>query len=1151
MALEADDNSSQPLPFDYNTIDIQELRLSVIGNGEVKLLLRNHPQFLQWLQQQLDRAHNRLAESSQLAATDIYAMHDLTVIMWLLYLVDRHSGEPEETLRLGECVALLAKTINHLLGKGRSSFEVYMQEPDTPAARSLKDCVSYSLYVMLSFENSLNCLEKVVSVERLWWFVNELVSGAQHTLACEPCMVAGLRLIPFLLDHGLQAQDASAKNDVVSMLNTVFEGLRVRLVSCSYRNGDLDLGGTEHEDLSRLDGAGNSIKHILENELNMTAITALLVAAAQVLLFLETKAEYGPAALAKVYTFKNNGIFSALLSLYGPGNADLLNIALLNISRVYLSRLAKEKVSDEATNATFEYLFPRISWILKSNQVFSDTLPKYIRRPIAVLSDLCLSYPEVCLRIKNSNTDMRVMSYLKLLFTSSQGFRYLFNLKLQSAGGKELVDFTSGNHTMQTPYVGSEDTQMDSIADHVLLLSVYTASSEELRRRVTDYEIKATTPNFLCFLVCEVVENYQFLSLQLLLNLSLFRELQKLPQNSPETRQKWLWFSQNLGHLLFLFEHPIYTNTFYLLRSLSRGVTNQKTFYVDCNSIRSTYDHFSGSTYRATVEKAPQGFLALVSQKYDLSSHLGSCEAFLSSLLSFIINHKAIGYALSFFSLAKDGHGAQVDIVRKSFTSLTTLVLACLANFCLDFSTFRKLILQNERFLKALSKMFNRSLREKKDFIKEGYHELVEDLWHEISYELLQVQIGIFQIVQNLLYNETEENRRAVWEHIPLTVVFEKSLYGVSVARKADVELHELLLKLKVISFAIMRNLTLSSTFFCRSISHIYLKYVLWQEGSLHRVPPTWNEYLLENLLAHDLFLDVERCESVEDAVAKDDAYFLNLLQVAEYHGLFVAISFLEDNRHINTPDFKESDFPSDGLLKYWKRILQVRMLHEFEAKHAGIGNDINNFSVKLVDAKFAIVWNLINILYEEKDHRQGQDDGGMFPALHSGSQMDVVTRVDANVDEDVVMADEGQEAFMTVQEKAHRLLEFGFKEVLADVIYQMSIPWKKYLNSGKFGLLPRFENTNSNDFLQKAKTAYRQILASGNGIPPEQVIMKFEGSDDKLATGMLDSIILYHPEERSCEHLERPNEDPFRSEGDDNDGNDDDDGDDEETWLR
>lgn len=1149
MALEAEEHPQQPLPFDYGAIDIQELRLSVIGNAEVKLLLRNHPQFLHWLQQQLERAHDRLAASSEMSDEGICGMHDLTVIMWLLYLVDRPSGEPEETQQLGECVAILAKTIDHFLGKGSKSFYEYMQAPESPAARALKDTVSYTLYVMLSFENSLNSLSNYVSVKRLWWFVNELVSGAQQTSACEPCMVAGLRLIPFLLDHGLRAQDASAKNDVVAMLNTVFAGLRAGLDCSSFpcTDNEEDISGIANDE-GREALNSKKVKHILESELNMAATTALLVAAAQVLSFLETKADYGPAALAKIYTYKNRSLFTALFSLYGPGNTDLLNISLLNISRVYLSRLAKEKLSDEATiNATFEYLFPRISWILKNNRVYSDSLPKYIRRPIAVLSDLCLSYPEVCLRIKNSNTDLRVLSYLKLLFSSSAGFKYLFDLKLQSAGGKDLVDFTSSNNTLQTSYVGAEDTQMDSIADHVLLLSVYTSSSEELRRRVTDYEIKAATPSFLCFLVCEVVENYQFLSLQLLLNLAFFRELQKLPQNTPESEQKWRWFSQNLGHLLFLFEHPVYTNTFYLLRSLSRGVTNQKTFYVDCNSIRSTYDHFSGSTHRAAAEKASQNFLALVSQKYDLSSHLGSYEAFLSSLLSFVISHKAISYALSFFCLAKDGNDALVENVRKSFASLTTLVLACLANFCLDFSTFRKLILQNERFLKALSRMFNRSLRRKNDHIREGNRPLVENLWHEILYEQLQIQIGIFQIVQNLLYNETEENRRAVWAHIPLTVVFEKSLYGVSVLRSSDPELHELLLKLKVISFAIMRNLTLSSTFFCRSISHIYLKYVLWQEEPRYLVPPTWNEYLLENLLAHDLFLDVERCGSVDEAVGKDDAYYLNLLQVPEYHGLFVAISFLEDNRHINTPDFTQSDFPSDGLLKYWKRILQVRMLHEYEAKHAGTENDINNFSVKLVDAKFAIVWNLINILYEEEDHRRAHNNGGVFPGRRSSSSMDVV----ADPVRDVAMTEEGQEVYMTVQEKAHRLLEFGFKEVLADVITQMSIPWKKYLNSGKFGLLPRFENANSNDFLQKAKTAYQQILAAGNGISPDQVVMKFEGADDKLTTGMLDSIILYHSAEASCEHLGRPNEDPFRSDDENENDNDDNDEEDEETWLR
>lgn len=1082
MPLQTDQIQTKQLETDFDAIGIQELRFSLIGNSELKLQLRQSLQFLRWLQDQLQTSASRFCGCAEIREIDIVGMHDLVVVLWLVSLVEGKSDVNGNVHALGDCVGILARVVDFTLGSGSGAFDKYLTSLESLLARALKDCITYLLNIMLSFQNYLGQLTKYVSAAQLWSFLSRLVGRLERygNSGCESCMIASLKLVPLLLEQNNAVSEILEPDLVETMLFSVFNRLKIKLEhSCSEKFSALFQ--TCQAASPEVNLLGSSTKFMLGGNLDLNSITALLVAAAQILNFLENSLDHGINLLSRAYNYKSLLFFDSLLALYGPTNTELLNIALLNVSRIYLSCLAKEKLSDELTiTQNFEYLFPRINWILKNNASSNVHLPKYVRRPISVLSDLCLSYPEACLRIKNSNTDIRVLTDLKKLFSSLKGFKYLHNLKIQSEHEKKIVDLVGAQTLISAAYQVSEDTQMEDISSCILLLSVYTSSNEECRRRVTDFGAKvagSSAPNFLCLLVCEVVENFEFLTLQLFLNVAFFRELQSMPDNE-DSLQKWNWFSQNLSCLMYLIQHPIYTNTFYLLRTLSRSVSTVKTFFVDCNSIKSTYEFFSTPTPLNLSEKPNASFYNTIAQKYDASSRLDSCETFLSCLMSFISHHKSLGYALSLFSMADGGSDALWDRIRKELYNLTTGIFGCLANLCLDFGPYRKAILESEKFLKDLSRLFNRSLRDNSVHTMAGTQNLAEASLQEISYERIQAQIGVFQIIHNLLYNETETNRKLVWEHIPLSIVFEKSLYGISVPRNQDLELHKLLLKLKLISFGIMRNLTLNSTEFSNSISYHYKQYVLLQDNAHLHIPANWGEYLLESLLAFDLYLDINWSYNIEMALTRDDSFYLQLLNVPEYNDLFVAITYLEDNRHINITDFKASDFPSNELLSFWKRILQVRMLPEFElAVDAG---EKCNFSVKLVDAKLAIVWNLINLLFEEGNrrmHRWPATDG------RGGSNSEPQTTHDSAAAE------------MTPRDKAQRLLEFGFRELLADLIYQMSIPYKKYLNTGKFGLLRRFDNINSNDLLDKLKTAYRQIMACGNGILLEQVNMDFNGS--------------------------------------------------------
>lgn len=1116
MALEADITPNESPLFDIESINMQELRLTIIGNDELKLQLMKNRSFLLWIHQKLALTYRCLHDSNIFKEEDITAMLELIVILWLLFLVDRLLADLIDSHSLGECVAVLAKTTELILSRKIDSCSSATLPVNTAA---LKECITYSFFIMLSFENYLSALTKYVSAARLWRFPTELVSSFDKdpNLWYNSCLVAALRLVPFLLDQkGNATEQKAAEDEAAHLLNVVFQSLRNK-TDQFWADDHLidDSNGLKAEKFH-----GVPLRQILGTDLSFSATAGLLITAAQILNYFENLGEKGASVLSEEYAYKENEFFQSILGLYGPHNSDLINVALLNISRLYLSCLQKEKLSDEMIiNTAFEYLFPRINWILENNNESFDNLPKYIRRPIAVLSDLCLTYPEACMRIKNSNVDSSIMANLNELFSCSKGFKFLHNLKLQAGKEKQVVDFTSSNTLSWGYYIAASDTQMDNIADHVLLLSVYTSVMEDCRRRVTDHGTKKSgtlSPNFLCFLVCEVVENYQFLCLQLLLNQVLFREL-KASQQSEKARSTWDWLGRNLGQLLFLIQHPIYAHTFYLIRSLSRSVSSVETFFVDCNSIKSTYDYYQFSALKVSSDVTFSSVHNTLAQRYDASSRLDSTGTFLSCILSFIASQKSVGNAVTFFSSAKEGYLVVSERVRKRMYDMATVILGCIANFCLDFGPFRKLILDNDRFLKDLSKLFQRSSRDRSDLVKEERRaagEKVSLAWHEISYEQLQMQIGIFQIIQNLLYNETEENRRAVWEHIPLTIVFEKSLYGISVAREADPEVHKLLLKLKIIAFAIMRNLTVNSAFFCKYISGIYKKYVSWQDDTLCRIPPSWKDYLLENLLAFDLYVDVERGTLVDRTISYDDEFYIRLLKVPEYHGLFVAINYLEDNCHINISNFRTSDFPSDGMMRYWKRILQIKLLLELERQVCGHNSrERISFSVKLVDAKLAIVWNLINLLFEEGNRHSrvpGDDndsvtDSGQHrvrinPAgAGSGDQIELDTNS---------LNEEELEPSMPPKVRAQQLFELGFDEILVDLIYQMSVPWRRYLSSGKNSLLQRFDNINSNDLLDKLKTAYRQILVLGYGASHEQVDMDFKGVDGEgVEFSVMDSI--------------------------------------------
>lgn len=1107
------------MPFDVEQIEpdssydtvLRSLRKAIIGNADLKASLSLNNDFQWWLEGQTRSALDTLvscatkepngainrvstngdakepesAKNNHLDALE--AFHDRLELLRLLV----SSETPPE--RFSWCIPVLARFLDYL---GDTSLAAASAGSEWNV---LDRAAENTFGLLLVLANShLN----MTQAHRLFWQVitplASLSLNRNSLLAMQRSVIAGLALVPVFLETSTRAETVQVAEPLLTVT--------LQYLLAEFR--DISAGHIPPETLRPL--MPNTVPELrhLDTLSNLPLLSSMVVLAAQLLNYLN----HEKASEMEQKFFSSPEAYFCMVSLLHSNGMHLLNVAMLNLVACYLVNiLAGSEPQEQLATTIIENLFPRIIELLTVSDDVA-VFPKFLELPISILSQLCLSYPGVCSYIRNTNVDVQIMLELQKLFAGSEFLKQLHMIKLSSRGGTQLVNFNELKKVTDSSLKSgnAQAAQLELIANYLLLLSVFTSSNEEFRRRIatyTDERHDKNSVNFLSLMVFELVDNFRFLCTQMLLSYSVFGQFQKMPQDQ-QPEEFLTWFGSNVGMIVSLIDHPIYANTFYLIRSLSRSVSTLRTFFIDCSSILSPFDR---ETHQKPEDTSPTAvsLIDIISSNYDKEISFDRKGSFISSLLKILNDLNNVYRAMIYFSMNMGKGGSSEKFYTETSNSRTVILLALLANFILDFTSFRYEIVNNDTFLRDLSLLYKRSSE-----VKHAYDYSEEkplDLRNS-AYELCQVQLGVMQVIKNYLFNENEENRKYVWEFIPLSIIFEKSLYGILIPASEDYEIHRMLLQHKVIAFEILRNATASSSYFSERIKGLYLEFVAAQQqaGTCY-IPSDWNDYLVSNLLSYDLFVKVPNDkQTVEGRFFDDDEFIIRLMADPDYVRLIIGINYTEDNRFTNCSVLRKSDLPHVRLLDAWKRLLEVeltkRLRNKLEEKSP---NQTVQLANQLNEVKVSVDWILINLTWKDQELGYQIPDKVNFrlldtvraPTASNSTSIFSATNIviedsdedNDNGDEDV-RADENdtgegradaspdEDVVVTPEDRARILYKHGFANILQQLIRAMGAP---KFNGGlvALGTMERFDHLNANDLYEKSKTAHHQIILLVTGL--------------------------------------------------------------------
>lgn len=1080
-----------------------DLRLQLIGNRDLKIKVLQEPHFVNWILQELQRDLEAVERENVLqGAAFTQEFHDKVVILRILacFVADTPNLDDKvavDTLCLAGAVPLMSRLFEWAI----LVFLPALGENPAPNGADVANLT-----------NSKNNLQKVLC-DGLWIVLVFASSGS--VALTEPCYDSLYRLTTTLLicdDSNTTTLALTLKRAVVSSLNMlpfllkgapkptseIYGGpllrlclLRLHREFAQLHNHYVDGLPSHGHFLEKVSPNIIGDKKLLRHLFEMDFVTALVVATAQLLNHTKERNKALPLDLD---FFTSKEVFLCMVLLLKCDGCHLLNVATLNLIHFYLLALEDlGSASEEIIFKTYEKLFPRIVELLDSSLSQKHSIPPFLSLPVSVLSGLCLKYPRMSLHLHNTSVDTKIMKDLQTLIKCTPLFSTLFRLKVAAKEGKKLTDFTSLTKHLPGPDARGETllqlTNLEQISGYLQLLSVYSSSNDDYRRRVTRFlELKTTktlAPNFLCLMIFELMDDYRFLTQQMLLG---YDALGKVLQDASKQDQTNVlnWFGKNLGIIYTLIEHPIFTQTIYLVRSLSRSIPTLRTFFVDCNSIKSVFDVDDETTVNLNDTSAPEDIITILKARYNKEASFKRRGSFVSSLLEILglIDH--VKYAMQYFVKVQPSLTLQYAPPRKTLCVKRVILLASIANFILEFSSFRYEFVDHDSFLLDLARVFQAESLSETDI------QYTEEEEREIAYEHLREQLTVLQVAKSYLYNENEENSKILWDFIPLSLIFEKSLYGLTDYVEEDPELHSLLVQHKVLAFEIMRNLTAASAFFSEALRESYLEYVKEEsQNGNFSAPSTWHEYLLKNLLSFNLFTSDGKVHSKEEFFQSDE-FFFSLIRNSEYVRLLVGVNFVEDHRYTNMSVFKKLHFPLKAVVDIWKRILEAKLTDKLEQKLCGHNlNERVKLANQLIDVKLSIAWILINLTWRDDafgyqvpdkvsfglldtvGHRTHSDPHNEERQLFSSSNIVIEESEDDEDEDHEASRPEEEDAEMSAEDKAKVLHRYGFSHILQQIILDMSKPKFKGRGSSR---IERFDLLNANNLYEKSKTALSQI---------------------------------------------------------------------------
>lgn len=942
----------------------------------------------------------------------------------------------------------------------------------------LEDIIEYSLDILLCISNIEN---QEIDSEKLSRYITSLLivtdNAYDKTVSNSTIVTKLLRLVPLLLSNS-----KSGNSSIIILLTVLLK--RLAKVSNIIISTHFPQIGGSPESMHRLAFENENLPNI---ELNPTIIRStidsrllveLIICTAQIFSYLKendfdifmtsstNSSQRSDNDSAAVILSIN--IYLTLLMLIKYDD-KLLSLASLNLLCFYLNNLKPGgQITEVLIFKNFKKLFARIIEMLNLDTDYKSdekknmriraprsSLPMYLLLPTRILADLCSRYPPLGDEIKDSNIDYKLTKQLENYYSCNQLYKTFKVLKRNSKYGTTLVDFTVLLNIVR------DDRKL---ADLFYLLSVYVSSNEEFRSRLINHSTSAKPNVLFAQILFETIDNYHFLLTQMELSYYL---LHTKSSSSKVAKEDLPWFGKNLGIIQAFLDSNLYTNCLFLTRSLSRSVATLRTFFVECNSLKSFI----------TKEGTKDNYGGFVTNILEILRAFASSDQI----------------ATFFYNLNRNvflNRGKRIQIMNKSVT------IGILANFILDFSSFRNTVINYDCFLLNLSGIYyGGETLEKTNNIK-AENEPYEDVYQENV-----IQLNVLQVIKNYMYNETNENKKELLDYFALATIISNTTYGINSVEVAE-DIHLIKMQQKLVAFDILRNITAGSPNFNEMLVQVYEEQVA---SPTSRLPKTWLEYVTKTILGFSLF-------TVDVGSFEDDEFLSTMLMKEGYVKLVTSINYIEDHKFTMIESIRKDFFPNDELLKIWLRFLDFQVPPGFESKDLNAKIVLNN---NINEIKSSIVWIIVNLTWKYSryafnvnygtDYNSFETVGGPVRRGTTGNASGQRIFIDEGDDSETstIRINTKENDELSVLDRAKYLSEFGFGQVLTKLINQYSNDGAGPSTSNELettrirdedGMhknstnpaestaggvrrnLKRFDIQNSHDLLEKLKTANEQI---------------------------------------------------------------------------
>ena len=1104
-----------------------ELRLEIIGNKDLKFKLLNDVAFMHQL---VTSFSTNIAKLAGLANVTVHPQNSLEEQVVILRILSSFASEIDALnnegvsesigimqLALGPITQLLnhfVETMLPLLSTGdKSIFQV---------EALMGHCLD--ILIILS-----NLRHNQVDLNRAWRFLALLLIATDDThgkiINLHPSIITKLlRLIPMVLTGTMLVDNNSIMTLSVALLSRLSSGCHMIVstyLSDLYRSQD-DLYWIAFED-DHLPNVDLNVS-LVDNVTSVEILLELITACAQVMSF--SKHHHDPFLLAVRRETPLDIFLSTPLSkpvipitdvyitllLLMKIDSKKVNLIALNLLVLLLENMSVlEVLLEDTIIRNYDKLFASIVHLLDScdnsdgdeepsgsksskktsslqfNPSFDEAslsiaTPLLLTSASKVLANLCTQYPNLNNRICDTNIDYKLIYKMAYCYKQSPLLKILEALKLRSKFGTVLVDFTS---------VTVADSYLTELSHLLLLISVYTSEREEYRNRLVSFY--QTTGTSIPRVIFEIVENYHFLLKQISLLQKVLSHIVKTKNvENEEVKHHISWLGKNLGVISELANSPLYTHCLYFIRSQSRSVASLRTFFVETNSFKSFVTRDNKDTTLTgvigTVSSTSSHLTIRPRIEPDSSSIIASepslalsAGGFVTNILHIIRLYETLDLSLDFLFKVNKNKFVQEAAFRKTFMTNKATCVSLLANFILDFSSFRYKIIGYENFSSSLSIIYQNSATDSDD---------VSNLTEEDIFERSVMQLKILQVMKNFMYNEASENKQEVLNFFPLSLILQKANYGitgldsmVSLPKETkEIKLHQ-----KVVAFEILRNFTAGSPSFSKILRESYInEYLSNEKPELQALlPQNWSEFVVRNLTEASIFTQVRR----ESFNFNDDDTLVKLVGNEDYVKMVRSINFTEDHTYTVIDKLNQELFPNDTLLHIWMRLLSFQLpnLISTNSEHSML--DLNK-NLNLI--KISIAWILVNLTWKSSVFGydiQNYIDYEVYQTVDTLTIKRRLSQQEKNeqpAQQNTQLELQGDK--LSVYDRAKYLDNFGFTKVIYDVLTNFSKKASKGLQVNNIG-------HESSDFIEpevfeKLRSALHQInylcrgVRSGSYVP-------------------------------------------------------------------